>query len=426
MRSLLLNDMAYKLGIRIYCNKCKGTFDPRKTSKVNKCAHPSSKQMYKSIVCKRRNGAEKKRMTCTHKTRNLSEAIEQGFLFKKHVKSLDEVKLEKPIEKSYLLTDCLVNFIDYKRNIGVSEKRKKSIQPNSFNAYQNHIKKWMLASEEAGENFLEMRVDQITERNVSYTISYLGKWSSSIQRKAIGFYNQFYSYLNESGYNLTSPFKGIEVAEVTIKDARGLTLHEFKTIKEAMINGSTDDKVNGKIRYFDWLPDALTFNALTGRRREEFMMAKFSDIVLVDGNLLGGYIKMIDFKYSRQNSHKVAFQNRITKAPIYPELYNFLVEMGYEKYKNTDRYIIAGDEKKQRDTMANNLTNGFSFYRKKAGLSSDVQLNGLRKKYITRMRNEFGDNANFFTGHKSSRIDMKHYYDDKELFEKVKSFVLWK
>jgi hypothetical protein len=76
--------------------------------------------------------------------------------------------------------------------------------------------------------------------------------------------------------------------------------------------------------------------------------------------------------------------------------------------------------------MANNLTNGFSFYRKKVGLTSDVQLNGLRKKYITRMRNEFGDNANFFTGHKSSRIDMKHYYDDSELFEKVKSFVLWK
>lgn len=53
-------------------------------------------------------------------------------------------------------------------------------------------------------------------------------------------------------------------------------------------------------------------------------------------------------------------------------------------------------------------------------------LKGLRKKYITRMRNEFGDNANFFTGHKESRIDKKHYYDDRELFEKVKNFVLWK
>ncbi len=102
------------------------------------------------------------------------------------------------------------------------------------------------------------------------------------------------------------------------------------------MNGSSEDEENGKIRYFEWLPEALTFNALTGRRREEFMIAKFSDIVLVDGNLPGGYIKMIDFKYSRQNSHKVAFKNRITKAPINPQLYNFLFEMGYDKHKHTD------------------------------------------------------------------------------------------
>ena len=41
------------------------------------------------------------------------------------------------------------------------------------------------------------------------------------------------------------------------------------------------------------------------------------------------------------------------------------------------------------------------------------------------MRNEFGDNANFFTGHSDDRIDKKHYYDDKELFKKVVGFRLW-
>lgn len=51
-------------------------------------------------------------------------------------------------------------------------------------------------------------------------------------------------------------------------------------------------------------------------------------------------------------------------------------------------------------------------------------LKGLRKKYVIRMRNEFGDNVNFFIGHKDSRVDKKHYYDDKELFEKVVGFKL--
>jgi hypothetical protein len=427
MRSLQINEIAYKLGIRVYCNKCKGQFDPRKLKLGSaKCSHPASAQKYKSIICARKVDNKRKRMAHVYDTRNLTEVIEQGFRFKQHVKSFIEETPIKTIEKSFLVTDCLVNFIDFKRNVGVLERHKKNIQQNSFNAYENHIKKWMVATENAGENFLEMRVDKITENNVSHIISLLAKWSSSTQRKAIGFYNQFYYFLNENGYSITSPFKGIEVAENMSNDARALTMNEFIAIQKAMSQGNSNDKEKGKNKYFDWLADALTFNALTGRRREEFMNAKFSDIVLIDDQLLGGYIRMIDFKYSRQNSHKVGFKDRYTKAPIYPELHDFLMKMEYEKYKGTDRYIIGGSEIKQRNTMANNLTNGFAFYRQKAGFKQDVQLNGLRKKYITRMRNEFGDNANFFSGHKSSRIDMKHYYDDKELFEKVKSFVLWK
>lgn len=428
MRSLQLNEVAQKLGIRVYCNKCKSHLtlkDINAGTQKKECTHPVLSQRYKAIVCLRING-KKKRSSCCFKTRNLSEAIDLAFKFKMYTKAKAKETHETEMVKPTLLVECLAWFLEYKKNIGVKGHLRKELTANTFNAYKNHINKWKKATENAGEDFKTLKVDKISDKNVSATISHLSKWSSSLQRKAIGFYNQFYSFLKENGYNIPSPFKDIEVADVPNKHARALTFDEFAAVKKAMENGNSSDKEKGKIRFFHWLPDALILNALTGRRREEFMIAKFSDIELIDGQLLGGFIKMIDYKYSRQNSHKVGFQNRITKAPIFPELYDFLMKMGYEKYKNTDRYIIAGDEKKQRDTMANNLTNGFAYYRKKAGLSSDVQLNGLRKKYITRMRNEFGDNANFFTGHKSSRIDMKHYYDDKELFEKVKSFVLWK
>lgn len=428
MRSLTLDIIAHKIGLRIYCNKCKGllTFHTiSKKSDADACKHPPRAQRYKHIVCVQYAG-EKKRKTRCFETRNLNEAIELALKYKIHAKTHAKEKTPNEKAKPMLLIDCLAWFLDYKRNVGVKEHLVKKIRQNTFNAFENHITKWKKATEIAGENFSTIKVDSISDNNVAQTIIYLKPWSTSLQRKAFGFYNQFYSFLNDNGYHLTSPFKGIQVAEAASRDARALTFNEFQAVKSAMGNGSENDKVKSKIRYFDWLPDALTFNAYTGRRREEFMNVKFSDIVLVDGELLGGYIKIIDYKYSRQNSHKVAFQNRMTKAPIYPELYEFLLKMGYEKHKNSDRYIIAGDETKQRDTMANNLTNGFAYYSKKAGLSSVVQLNGLRKKYITRMRNEFGDNANFFTGHKSSRIDMKHYYDDKELFEKVKKFVLWK
>jgi len=427
MRSLQLNEVAYKLGLRVYCNKCKSHLtlkDLKPGAQSKKCSHPTNCQRYKAIVCTRSNG-KKKRRTCCFKTRNLSEAIESTFNFKIHVKAKFKEAVKKEVLKPILLIDCLAWFLDFKRNVGVKTHLMKSIQKNSFNAFENHIAKWKVATKIAEEDFLTLRVDSISDKNVENTIKYLEKWSPSLQRKAFGFYNQFYSFLIENGYNVSSPFKGIEVAEATDKDIRALTWTEYNDVKQAMIQGNPNDKEKGKIKYFEWLADALTFNALTGRRREEFMNVKFSDITLINGQLLGGYIRMIDFKYSRQNSHKIGFKDRYTKAPIYPELHDFLMKMGYEKHKGTDRYIIGGSEIKQRNTMANNLTNGFSFYRQKAGLTKDVQLNGLRKKYITRMRNEFGDNANFFTGHKDSRIDKKHYYDDKELFEKVVKFKLW-
>lgn len=428
MRSLNLNELARNLGIRVYCRACKAWFDPRdEKGKIRKksCSHPAEKQVYKSTIIVPCSGGKRKRKSLIFKSRDLNVVVSDGFAFKEHVKNVvskEEVKESKPT----LLFDCLMMFLDFKRNVGVKEHQVKNLSKNSFNAFENHIKKWKKATENAGEDFFAIKVNKVSDNNVSHTIKHLQNWSSSIQKKAFGFYNQFYSFLNTKGYNIESPFKDIEVADNPIRDARALTFDEFTIIHNAMRNGDSNDREKGKIRYFNWLPDAFTFNSLTGRRREEFMMAKFSDIVLVDGKLLGGYIKMIDSKYSKQNAHKIAFKNRYTKAPIYPELMDFLIKMGYEKFKGTDRYIVAGDEIKQRDTLANNLTNGFSYYRKKVQLSSDIQLNGLRKKYITRMRNEFGDNANFFTGHKSSRIDMKHYYDDSEIFEKVKSFVLWK
>jgi len=430
MRSLRLNEIAYKIGIRVYCNNCKTLFDPRNQIGIlqkTDCKHPASKQRYKSIICVNSVGSRKKRKTFCYDTRNLTEVIELGFQFKHYVKTpiKSKIQLEENV-KPILLIDCLSLFLDFKRNIGVKEYQIKTLSQNSFNAFENHIKKWKNATEIIGEDFFQIRVDKVSDDNISETIKHLSSWSTSVQKKAFGFYNQFYLFLIENGYNIVSPFKGIEVNDSIEKEARALTFDEFKLMKDAMALGSINDKIKGKTRFFNWLLDTMDFAALTGRRREEFMTAKFSDITLnPEGKLLGGYIKMIDSKFSKQNSHRVASQNRYTKAPIFPELYDFLMKIGYEKYKSSDRYIIAGEDLKQRNTLADNLTNAFGYYRDKIGMNSLVQLNGLRKKYITRMRNEFGNNANFFTGHKDSRIDKKHYYDDSEIFKKVVKFKLW-
>jgi len=417
--------------VRVYCNSCWAWYDPRKEKgkvRKKKCSHPPGKQCYKSTIDEPMLNGERQRRSLTYETRNLKELIVKALEYKINVKELAVAKAKecKP-EKPTLLIDCLAMYLDFKNDIGVEDHANRDLSQGTLTEFKNHITKWRDATVIAGENFAKLRVDNISKKNVAATIKYLGNWSNSTQTKVFGFYNQFYKYLNENGYNIKSPFKGIEVSNETKTEARAVTYKEFLDVVEVMSNGTSDDKLRGRRIYFDWLPEAMHFAALTGRRiKHEFMDAKFSDIELIDGELLGGFIWILDSKYSKQNKHKIGFQPRYTKAPVYQELYDFLMEMGYKDHKDSDRYIVAGDEKKQRDTLANNLTNAFGFYRNKIGMSKKVQLKGLRKKFVTRMRNEFGDNANFFTGHKSSRIDSLHYYDDRELFEKVKEFRLWK
>lgn len=430
MRSLRLNDVAFGVGIRVYCNRCGSWYDPRKEEDKDrkiKCPHPAVKQRYKStILVPSISGGKRKRKSLVYQTRDLQTVIKEGFEFREYIKNQENMNVKKET-KPMSLIDCIAKFLDFKNDIGVPEHKKKNLSRSSLSAFENFFKKWKEATASIGEDFCSIRIDKVTEKNVVATIGYLSKFSNYTQKKAFGTYNQFYRYLkDECDYNVKSPFRDIVVSDTENSDCRSVTYDEFKMIKEAMLNGSPEDKVNDRNKYFPWLSDAMDFAALTGRRREEFMLGKFSDIRLVDGKLLGGYILLLDGKYSRQNKHKVGFQSRYTKAPIFPELYDFLMEMGYEEHKDSDRFIVAGDEVKKRVTLANDLTNSFGFYRDKVGLNKDVQLKGLRKGYVTRMRNEFGDNANFFTGHKSSRVDKKHYYDAKEIFEKVVGFELWK
>ena len=430
MRSLVINDIAASIGIRVYCYSCGAFYDPRSEYlkvRKNKCSHPPQNQRYKSTIIEpAKGGLKRKRKSIIFDTRNLSEVILKGLEFKNHVKTkaIEKSKKQKPANPT-LLIDCFAMYLDFKNDVGVADHLKRGLSKGAITEYKNHIIKWQQASDSIDDNFCKLEVDNISATNVAALIKLLSNYSNSKQKKAFGFFNQFYRYLNDNGYSVESPFKGIQVAAYIVNEPRAVTQGVFNEIVKEIRKGTKDDKVRGRSIYFNWLVEAMYFSAFTGRRREEFMLAKFSDIHLINGELLGGYIKLIDSKYTKQNKHKIGAIVKYTKAPIYPELHDFLIQMGYNKYKGTDRFIVAGDETKQRNTLVSNLTRAYSYYRNQLGMDKRIQLKGLRKHYITRMRNEYGDNANFFTGHASSRVDKLHYYDDREIFEKVKNFKLW-
>lgn len=67
--------------------------------------------------------------------------------------------------------------------------------------------------------------------------------------------------------------------------------------------------------------------------------------------------------------------------------------IGYDNYKNTDRYLIGAEEKSSRSTLIDFVSKAFTHFWKLTGIEKNVQLKHLRKTYLTTLVEQFGDKA---------------------------------
>lgn len=69
--------------------------------------------------------------------------------------------------------------------------------------------------------------------------------------------------------------------------------------------------------------------------------------------------------------------------PINSDLFDLLVELGYNEKKHTDSYILFPERKVKSKTIMDSLSKAFTHYKNGAGIEKDISLKSLRKTYIT-------------------------------------------
>jgi hypothetical protein len=131
---------------------------------------------------------------------------------------------------------------------------------------------------------------------------------------------------------------------------------------------------------------------------------------------------MEDYKYNRRHNLVDENEKKYVYSPIIYELGLVLQRMGYNKHKNTDRYIIAGDSTKQRDTLKEDMSKAYSHYYKLIGNDTKLSFKHLRKTYITRLNNYTNGEAEVITGHSGQGIIMKNYHDQKVFGDVLEKF----
>lgn len=119
------------------------------------------------------------------------------------------------------------------------------------------------------------------------------------------------------------------------------------------------------------------------------------------------WIDIPNYKLNNQNNR----DDIIRKAPITAGLLILLKELGLEKNRGLEAYIIA-PEIKSRNSLNNRLSKAFTHFWKLTGSDRLVTLRHLRKTYGTLMYSVFGSKTEAITGQNIDTII--EYYLSKE------------
>lgn len=100
--------------------------------------------------------------------------------------------------------------------------------------------------------------------------------------------------------------------------------------------------------------------------------------------------------------------------PITKGLNDFLLTLGYDQYINSDTFILCPDRSKLSiNTITENMSKGFSHFYNLLDTGRKLQLNCLRKTYLSYLNLVLGDDTRFLSSHSGTRVLEEHYIDPK-------------
>ncbi|CAG5086745.1 tyrosine-type recombinase/integrase [Parvicella tangerina] len=404
-------------GLFTYCTKCKkrtgnGVCGLSKKP-IDACPNKNSHVFKVSFKIPMTNSVRTRNL----ETRNLREASKQAYEFREELEAnnynIPEDNIQKGVQYD-ILVDTMSMYIDFLNNIGVPEHLQKNRSKAHINEVVRIFKRFTRVLSYSGYNLELFKVFQINQDIIGKYHDYLlnvEKYSNKTYNKHISGMRQFINWLIErKGYDIKNPFIEV-IALPTSQRNETITKEEFEKLVSVITpENSRDMRVKYyKYYYKEWLASAFKLALYTGLRREEFLSLRWSSIEY-DEHRRPILIKVPNFKVIRLVDGKRTESSRIKWVPIIPELLNLLMnELEMDNYKDTDKYLIANNESRDRDRLPLFMSRAFGHFWHLTGIKKELQLNDLRNTYITELFKKFGDKAAVITDHADISTVKKHY-----------------
>lgn len=304
---------------------------------------------------------------------------------------------------------------------GVAPHLRVVRSKNHINSVKDTIKHLVLAIRDAGFDPKDFRIEEISDDVVGKLHERLVAkgYSPSTYNRTFSHLVTFCSWAEREGYPSAKRFFEKVPRQTITPRPEVLTAEEFSKTLAAISyeNGwqyNIGKRKEKRNLYRDYLSDAFRF-ALTGRRLEELIMARFSDIHC-DEQGRPVLIAFTDYKVSRI-LHVAPGQERRVYSPVTKEIESFLYEQGFEQKKGTDEFIIATELTHNRvATMKLVLTRGFSHFYKVAHPDStrEISFKHIRKTVLTALAIRMGRDITTVSGHSGTGV-LKHYLNEKQI-----------
>ncbi len=400
------------------------------------CAHPECLS-YKIIGYEKGTG---KRRTKNLKTKIYKEARVEAALFQNELKNnkrpepsiqTPEIIVPAKVEIQTATTPLLINemgsYMAFLRGADtVPEHKRRARSEAHCKSVENHLFEFIKAIK---DDYIvkEIRINGVSEDMIGkYHKSILSRnLSPRSYNKMIGAMGTFYNHLKRNGKINANPFSGIIRKPETHKISV-LTKEEF----DALINvlqkpelGKRNVGTETKDYYREWVLPAVKIGLMSGRRAEEILRSKFSDIE-TDENGEMVNLSVIDYKVSRQQNRLEDNPKRIN-VPLTEELKQVLRELNYEELKDSEEYIIGNSEAMDRQTMKVFLGRAFSHYWEKTDYAKTKKASYkiLRKTFLSSLASSIGiSSARVVSQHSDTKVLEEHYISTQVLGMTAKNF----
>jgi integrase len=427
------------LGLTVYCYKCLTNVSDvcKETGDVLLKCPFGNKHTFKVYV--HVPGSDNKRKTKKLKTGDVNEAIKQAIEFQQKVKEnisselfRNDNKKESVIENEntpVLLIHCIARYIGWLQNENVPFQFQRERSSDYLSEFKRSFKTLVTCIRENRFDLNKFRLDQIDDRVVGTICEYLTEEKKFSNRTFNKYIKHFRSLVSWYSREYNTPIKNCFIGVFKQNEAlnpESISKEEYdallKIIKpETGIKNYKQGKKRKRNMYQPWLIEGIRLGLETGRRREEIITLKYSDIKDDgEGNLV---IKVEDYKVNRIKNRLTEKVKNYIYIPVTESLRSLLDELGYEKYKGTENFILAPEIKSSRTRfMSDALSRGFSHYYDQLDTGKELTFRCLRKTYITNLSLFMGGNARAITKHSDETVIEKYYLDKQVLAKAAKDF----